>query len=209
MRFKAKENTKNLILDLGGVIIPINPELSFASIATKSGWDLQTVKSFFKQNAIFKTYENGDLSTDEFLKMIEHHLLLSKSDIIDSWNQLLLEIPEKRIQLLKELKRHFNLILLSNTNELHIRAINQQLISRGFRTLDELFHKVYFSYEIKLSKPSTEIYHHVLKELELNPAETVFIDDLKENADGATSTGIFGFHLELPNYQLENLFTNE
>ncbi|MFQ3576293.1 MAG: HAD family phosphatase [Cytophagales bacterium] len=209
MKLKSKKNIKTIILDLGGVIIPINPELSFKSFAQKSGWELETVKTFFKKNLIFKTYENGDITTDEFLQLISHHLVLSNDEIIDSWNKLLLEIPRSRIEFLSELRKNHQLLLISNTNELHINAINQQLQQRELPSLSQIFDKLYYSFEIKLSKPSKEIYEHVLKDLELKPDETVFIDDLKENVEGAEYAGINGLHLNLSIHQLENLFDNE
>ena len=207
MYHKPLSSIKNILFDLGGVIIPINQELTFQSFASKCGWDIENVKVFFKKNDFLKNYENGTLSTEEFLNTIEQHLLLSRHEIIDSWNKLLLEIPHSRIELLKKLKQRYRIYLLSNTNDLHIYAINNQLKTRNLQPLEQIFNKVYYSYKIKYSKPSVDAYQYVLRDAQMNPLETLFLDDSKENTEGAIKAGINSIHIDSTS-NLETLFND-
>jgi putative hydrolase of the HAD superfamily len=111
--------------------------------------------------------------------------------VIDAWNELLFPIPIDRIQRIQELGKKYNLYLLSNTNPIHIKEVNVILKnSTGVSYLEELFLHTYYSYDIGLIKPSESIYEHVLTVSELNPNETLFLDDNYDNIQSALKVGI-------------------
>jgi glucose-1-phosphatase len=192
---------KNLIFDLGGIIINIDFQLTFEAFAKASGKDaLSTVKKF-EEEKIFARFEKGDYSERELRILINKELNISLSDeaINKAWNALLMDIPGERIDMLKELAGSHRLFLLSNTNSIHIDAVNRILYeTRDIENLDLLFEKVYYSYEIKMAKPDVKIYEFVLKENDLNPAETLFIDDNADNIRGAAQAGIKTLHIKYP-----------
>jgi glucose-1-phosphatase len=192
---------KNIIFDLGAVIINIDFQYTFEAFAKLCNTDILTLIKQFRNLRIFERYEVGEFDDEQFRNFIRKELNpeLSDASIDKAWNALLLDIPLKRIELLKKLSKSFRLFLLSNTNNIHIVEVNK-ILHETFRlnNLDLLFEKVYYSYDIRLAKPDVKIYEHVLQENNLIAAETLFIDDNLDNIKGAEKAGLRTLHIVLP-----------
>jgi putative hydrolase of the HAD superfamily len=91
------------------------------------------------------------------------------------------------IQMVKELQPRYNLILLSNGSKINVTNLH-----RDHKDMLALFSKTYFSCELKLSKPDSKIFEHVIEDTKLKPEECVFIDDKQENVDAAKQCGMHG-----------------
>ncbi|HXA01764.1 MAG TPA: HAD family phosphatase [Cytophagaceae bacterium] len=192
---------KNLIFDLGGIIINIDFQLTFEAFAEASGMDVIGMIKKFEDEKIFSRFEKGALTEKELRFLINKELNTSLSDeaFDQAWNALLKDIPPERIEMLKELGRNYRLFLLSNTNSIHIAAVNKILYkTSGIEKLDLLFEKVYYSHEIGMAKPDIKIYEHVLKENGLKASESLFIDDNAENIKGASKAGLKTLHVKFP-----------
>jgi glucose-1-phosphatase len=192
---------KNLIFDLGGIIINIDFQLTFEAFAKASGKDIISTIKKFEDEKIFSRFEKGELTEKELRFFINQQLNTSLSDeaLDQAWSALLQDIPAARIEMLKELGRSHRLFLLSNTNSIHIRAVNNILCKTcGIEKLDLLFEKVYYSYDIKMAKPDVKIYEHVLTQNNLKAAESLFIDDNAENIKGASKAGLKTLHIKFP-----------
>lgn len=199
---------KNLVFDLGGVIINIDMQLTYDAFSRIAGKELDETLRIFKEKAIFEKYELGMLTENEFRGYVRESLGNELSDemIDEAWNALLLDLPAARIEFVKKLRNKYRLFLLSNTNDLHIRQVDEILCEAcGHRSLHELFEKVYFSYEIGLNKPGVAIYHHVAEDQGLNPSETLLIDDTEPNIHGAREAGWHALHVKKPLTILELL----
>src|ERR1700690_340457 len=103
---------KNIIFDLGGVIINLDnrrTEEAFTALGVKN------FRDYFGHGfaaSFFKDYEIGKISDQEFIQSIRQLVGLSQVPdraIIDSWNALLLDFPAERIRLLKELRKTYRL----------------------------------------------------------------------------------------------------
>ena len=95
--------------------------------------------------------------------------------------------------------------MLSNTCEPHISAFENDLyIRHGVKNFDDYFDKVYYSCRMGLRKPDKEIFEFVLKENDLVPEETVFIDDSIQHVKGAGECGINAYLLP-KNMEVGNL----
>jgi glucose-1-phosphatase len=187
------QNIKNIIFDLGGVILDIDfrqMERAFVDLG------INNFNDYFglgKASSFFKDHESGKISDDEFLASIQKLAgdNVQVNEVQQAWNALLISFPPARIEFLKEIRTKYRLFLLSNTNAIHVaafRKIYQDAFNNG--SLDSLFEKVYYSHELGLRKPGKEIYEHVLKENQLTPGETLFIDDALVNVEGARETGM-------------------
>jgi len=196
------KNIKNIIFDLGAVIIDIHVPTSFDAFANLSGKSVEEVVSIFKANELFERHETGHLSDELFRNEIRRLLELphlSDLDIDTAWNALLLEIPPRRIELLQTLAKKYRLFLLSNTNQIHYEVVEQILHqSVGIKTFEELFEKVYLSHRISLRKPNVDIYHYVLNDAGLKAEESLFIDDNEANILSAQTIDIQTIHLIPP-----------
>ncbi len=183
---------KNIVFDFGDVFINLDKEATFKKLA-KLGVDQITDDML----GIAHQYEKGEISTDDFIDFFHEKFKINTSDLVGAWNAILLGFPKHRLQFLKELfsSKKYRLFLLSNTNDLHIKWIQNNWGSELYSEFKNCFEQFYLSHEIHLRKPNTDIYEFVLKENKLNPEETFFIDDTLENTLAAEKLGIKTWNL--------------
>ncbi len=183
---------KNIIFDLGVVIININPDLTANAMKILGFNEFEKSYSLFKQTNIFDRLEKGLIDSDYLRNELGKHSenKISNSDFDKAWNAMLLDFPENRINLLKELGKNYNIYLLSNTNAIHYKKYSQDFIDKYGFEFNDLFVKAYYSFQLEMRKPDVEIFNFALKDSNLIPEETLFIDDLRMNIDSAKSTGL-------------------
>jgi HAD superfamily hydrolase (TIGR01509 family) len=141
------------------------------------------------------------LNDDEFRARLRALLTAKVTDaqLDTAWNAMLLDIPREKYQLLLKLKSSYRVFLLSNTNNIHLQAVNKIVLNdTGHPGLGYYFHRDYYSHLMNMRKPDPEIFQHVLAENNLKAAETYFLDDNVENIDGAKSLGIQTVHITSP-----------
>lgn len=192
-------NIKNLVFDLGGVIINIDFDRTYHALAALAGLSYEDTLALVKKEELFYRFETGRLEEREFLSLVRETFCPQhkEGEIRRAWNALLLDIPSERIDLLRRLRKKYRLYLLSNTNYTHILEVNNILNnSCGIGDLRELFDKVYYSYEVNMVKPDVEIYQFVCEDSKLKPEETVFLDDMLPNLAGASSAGLRTLHVQ-------------
>ncbi|MEO6316875.1 MAG: HAD family phosphatase [Chitinophagaceae bacterium] len=191
---------KNIIFDLGGVIINIDFKKTENAFAELGFGDFKQYITQFHITPFFEEYETGQLDDETFIKGIQKIAghPLSEQQVTEAWNALLLDFPPARIALLEKLKKHYRIFLLSNTNSLHYKMFQEKLFATAGKRLEDLFEKAYFSHTAHLRKPDAAIYQLVLDENKLNPEETLFIDDTESNFSGAHESGIQTFYLKPP-----------
>ena len=186
---------KNIILDFGDVLINLDkPATAMAMV--KYGFTEITPSL----DTLFKDYEKGFLRSSEFINEVSSYFPEASTDyLIKAWNAILLDFPEERLQFLENLSREneYRLFLLSNTNDLHMESVRQQMGMERYLRFKNAFDVFYLSYEIGMRKPDTEIFEFVLEQNNLMAEETFFVDDVKENTDTAASLGINVWNLQV------------
>ena len=192
------DHTDNVIFDLGGVILNIDPFQTVAEMQKLGLGDFDAVYAHLVHTHVLDKLEKGLITQREFLDEIRGKKPLSDEQILKAWNALLLDFPKERIRLLEQLKesKRFRTYLLSNTNAIHYQVYTRMLQDQyGLEGLEALFDKAYFSHELHLRKPDAEIFEHVIRDSGLNPDRTLFIDDSEVNVQAARDLGIHAFHL--------------
>jgi glucose-1-phosphatase len=192
------QSVKNIIFDLGGVIINIEPLNILKDMEPERE---QRFRSGFKrlsEQAVFDNFEIGQLSEKEFRQKVCREI---KEDLSDNefdriWNRLLLDYPAKNIQIIQALKKSHRLFLLSNTNSIHYRAYAPQLEKTHGVSFSDLFEKVWLSHELGCRKPDEKIYNHVLEDANIKAEETLFADDTLSNLQAAEKLHIKTLHVE-------------
>ena len=189
---------KNIIFDLGGVILNIDYGQTANAFKKIGVTNFDEIYSQAKQGQVFDKLETGKLSIEEFSNYMKEFVPSLKSiDIDKAWNAMLLDLPVQRIDLLKELKKGYRLFLLSNTNEIHIKAFRKMIKSSyGEYILDDIFEQQYYSSEIGMRKPNVDCFQYVLDQNGLEPSETLFIDDSMQHVEGARKLKIKAYHLK-------------
>jgi len=196
------KNFKNIIFDLGGVIIDLDFQAAYGAFSTLSGLSLHEVKQRVFSFTEFIEYEKGLTSSQEFRIQIKELFQISVSDeaVDRAWCAMLGRIPLERLALLKRLQGKYRTFALSNTNDIHANKFDSIVEeSLGSAVLFKAhFESVYYSHEMKMRKPDEEIYLAVLNDQGLRPEETLFIDDTLKNVQAAASLGIQTLHLKDP-----------
>jgi len=184
---------KNIIFDLGGVILHIDyllTEKAFIDLGCKN---FGAIYSQASQTTLFDDFETGRIDETAFFYKLKNlgGLDVSYKEIRDAWNAMLIELPEANYRLLQKLKYKYKLFLLSNTNQTHIKAFTK-LVEKvcPIEEFEGLFEKVYYSSRMGLKKPSTSPFLKILLENQLSADETLFIDDSVQHVKGASKTGI-------------------
>ncbi len=191
---------KNIIFDLGGVIMNIDFKKTENAFAELGFADFKQYMTQFHITPFFEDYETGKIDDAAFVKGIQEIAgrPLTEAQIVGAWNALLLDFPPARLQLLEKIKNDYRIFLLSNTNSLHYQAFQQTLEGQIGKKLENIFEKAYYSHTAHLRKPHAAIYQLVLDENQLHPTETLFIDDTASNFSGAEELGIQTLHLKPP-----------
>jgi len=200
------KNSKAIIFDLGAVILNINYQNTIDAF-TKLG--VQNASTFYSkkvQTELFNQIESGEITAEEFLTALQRKTNKATiNQVRDSWNALLLDMPNDRLELIKALKSKYRIYLLSNTNSIHIDAFKKQLGIVKWQEFSDLFDKMYLSHEVGMRKPNAEIFEHILAEQKLKAEEVFFIDDSPQHIEGAKKIGIQSHHL-LDNEEITTLF---
>ncbi len=189
------KSIRNIIFDLGGVILNLNyhnTEEAFINLGISNFNELFTQ---YHANNFFMDFEKGKITPAIFIQELKNYAPgLSEEDIITAWNAMLLDFPPGRMAFLLKLKNRYRTFVLSNTNAIHHQAF-QKIDLNAPGALENFFEKVYYSHELGYRKPDVEIFEHVLRENNLQAAETLFIDDSQANVEGARLANIKAIYL--------------
>lgn len=179
---------KNIVFDLGGVLLNLDFEKSFAAFEALGVSDFQEHFRQTHSNPLFAKLETGYITPPDFYAAFRHETGIAASDeeIASAWNSMLLDFREESVAYLASLKGSYRLFLLSNTNQIHLEAFRQTYHRQfGVTNFDDHFEKAWYSHEMGLRKPGVEIYHELTRLHSLQPQETLFIDDTLPNIEGA------------------------
>lgn len=191
---------KNLILDMGGVILDVNYETIFTSFEAKGVKGLDTFFTQQKQLPIIDDFEVGKITPQEFRDGVRDlvKINLSDKDIDEVWNSMVFDPRKEDILMLQQLKDKYDgLYLFSNTNEIHVEYVKDLFMkTMGFDIFSTIFTKVYFSNEIHERKPNVSSFDCVVKDAGINKGESLFIDDTIQNIEGAKLSGLHALLLE-------------
>ena len=205
---KHNPSIKNLIFDLGGVILDLSVDQTMEQFSALSGLDKQRVNDLYTSTPGFEEYEKGLMNDKDFRDFVRDVFSVQSSDeeIDKCWTAMLLGLPIRKLNLLQSLKKNFSVYLLSNTNNIHINYINQIMlpgITHPGNSLDSYFHRAYYSHIMKKRKPNADIFEQVLNENSLLAHETLFLDDNLPNIEGAKQLGIQTVHVVSPDLILD------
>jgi putative hydrolase of the HAD superfamily len=192
---------KNIIFDLGGVLLPIDYDATPRAFWELGVPDFQTFYAQNRQNELFDAYETGKISEDDFFSELRSFVgTYSNAELLKCWNAMLGELPDAIPKLLQNCRNHYSIYLLSNTNHSHIEAFQLSLKGKFTETtFNDFFEKAYYSYRIGLRKPDTEVFDYVIQDAGLLPDETLFIEDTLKNVEGARQAGIPTLYLDIKN----------
>lgn len=187
---------RNIIFDLGGVIITLAPEEGVRRFKEIGLEDADRWLDAYTQGGIFGQLEEGQIDAETFRR--EFSRLAGKDVSYDkcryAWLGYAKDVPQRNLDVLKKLRGEgYRLILLSNTNPYMMSWVRSNEFDGHGHGIDYYFDAVYLSYELKVMKPSNDFFHRVLLAEHIVPAETLFVDDGPRNVAAASQMGIRTF----------------
>lgn len=198
---------QNIIFDLGGVLLNIDYKATEQAFVQLGIQDFHTLFNQFHANELFSQLETGTVAEERFFERLQESsgLQLKREDMLKAWNAMLLDFRDGSIAFLRSIRNRYGVYLLSNTNELHLQAFQLSFRQQyPESSLDDLFDAAYYSHRIGLRKPHKEAFEWVLRQHQLVPEQTLFIDDSLPNIEAAAQLQIQTVHL-LPGMTVEAL----
>ena len=199
---------KNIIFDYGNVIFEINFKLVQHSLQQLGINDIEGFFAHKTHNSLFDDFETASISPIQFregIRTAANNSNLSDQEIDKAWNSLLIGVSGNNHEVLMAVKNKYRTFLLSNNNEIHYNWIIEYLKSTfEIENYDTFFEKAYFSQHMRLRKPNVNIFEQVIKENNLNPEETLFIDDSPQHIAGAKKAGLETLLMDVHPSELEN-----
>lgn len=187
MKQETEFMIKNIIFDMGGVLIDYNPEKTLYGMFDKETADL-LLRVIFR-NPLWSDKDRGIILPAEIMEKVRGEIpaeiFEQVSSMVDNFYPYMppFERMESFVRELKE--KGFGIYLLSNASyDFHDRR-------EGIPALS-MFDGVIISADHKLLKPEKEIYEKLYETFGLNPSECFFIDDVAANIEGAAATGMQG-----------------
>ncbi len=181
-----------IIFDLGGVLYDISHERTRSALTALSTTPDDIVFSLNSQNEVFNQFEVGQTNASQFRQELRsfYQIKASDTEIDAAWNAMLIGLFPDTISIIQSLKQRYRVALLSNINEIHYAAIEDECMPL-FLEMNDCF----LSYAIGLRKPDLEIYQYALEAMNACPETTLFIDDAPQNIAAAKSLEIQTYHV--------------
>ena len=199
---------KNLLFDLGGVIMDIKRERCVDALTRIGVENANEMLGLYVQSGDFMNLENGSITADEFRDSIRASIKngnsVSNDEIDQALNAFLLGIPLHRLVALRKLRQNYKIYLLSNTNPIMFYSeIARQFRQEGLEMADYFDGQV-VSFIARSNKPERKIFEYTISHLGITPGETLFLDDSQHNLDAASQLG-FATALVPPGEEFEDI----
>jgi HAD hydrolase, family IA, variant 3 len=187
---------KRIAFDFGGVIIRQNQQQAVERFKQIGLLDAEERLGAYTQQGIFGELEEGKITAEDFRWQLS--LLIGRAVTIEdcsyAWRGYCDGLPQRNLEALQRLRREgYGLSILSNTNPFMMGwALSKDFDGNG-NSLADYVDALYLSYQMKVMKPSAEIFHRVLEAEDVRPEELLFVDDSSHNISAAQELGIATF----------------
>ena len=180
---------KNIVFDMGNVILRFDPDYFLDRLNIKSSKDRELLKNKVFRSVEWVMLDRGTLVEAEAEKKIMQRLPTRLHEaahkLIFEWDEPLLPV-EGMTELVKALKKNgYSIYLLSNAS---VRQPDYWKRAEASKYFDGTL----ISASVHQIKPNPEIYHLFFEKFNLKPEECVFIDDVPGNIEGAIRAGMNG-----------------
>lgn len=182
---------KNLLFDLGGVIMDIEKARCVRAFEELGLPDAPSYFGDYVQKGPFAAIESGAISAPEFRDIMRRAIgrPVTDAQIDAAFTRFLIGIPVQRLAALRGLRERYGIYLLSNTNPIMWDGyIAEQFCQEGL-TRPDYFQGMVTSFEAKCMKPDAAIFDYTARNLHIRPEETLFLDDSAANCEAARALG--------------------
>lgn len=204
---------KNIIFDLGGVLLDIVPEATLDALRNLGVGEHLLTDGLNVRNELLQGLECGSVSPEEMYCTVAELMGVVCSPAVRerikaAWCAMLGEAAIEKFRYLRDLrKRGYKVFLLSNTNAVHWEVIEERLKALEERPIEDYFDGVYLSFKMHACKPEIAIFEQLLATEGINADDCLFLDDSRDNCAAASSLGIAAHVMErnaaLPQWLIE------
>jgi epoxide hydrolase-like predicted phosphatase len=190
-----------VIFDLGGVLVRTEDRTLRTQLAERLGLTYNELSALIFDSPSAHQATKGEITAAEHWEAIQEALSVPQDEIIKVkqgfWGGDRLD--ENLVNYLRDLRPQYKTALLSNAWD----DLRQML--EGEWKIDDAFDEIIISAEVGLAKPDPRIYQRVIADLDVVPAEAVFVDDFPENVAGASLQGLHAIHFNDSDQALRDL----
>ena len=188
---------RNIVFDFGGVLIDADLESVLRAFREMGVDNISEYLNLYRQNGLFLDLEDGTKNKEEFNEALRAMTGRNIPDeaIASAWLAIVERVDPNKLLYLEELRKKYRLYLLSNINPHVFEWAETPAFSELGQPIHHYFDKMFASYQLKMTKPSREIFEHVLRTAGIKAEETLFVDDGAKNVATAES---MGFHVYQP-----------
>lgn len=183
---------KNIIFDLGGVIMTIDQNEALRRFKELGVADIESRLDPYTQTGIFGDVEEGKITAEEFRVALSRIVgrTLSFDECKYGWLGYRKEVPQRNLDVLKRLRGNgYRLILLSNTNPFMMSWALTKDFDGGNGSLEDYFDALYLSFRLGVMKPNLRFFQTVTDNEHIQPEESLFVDDGPRNVEAARRLG--------------------
>lgn len=183
----------HVVFDLGGVVFRLDKMVAIKRFQEIGVANVEQFLDDYAQKGIFGDLEAGTLTAeqyrDELSRIVGKQLTMEQLEY--AWTGYAAELYQRTFDALLRLRREgFPVALLSNTNPFMMRWARSSAFDGNGHGLDYYFNRLYLSYEMRMMKPSPEIFLAMIEGEQTTPDNILFIDDSARNCQAAAALGI-------------------
>lgn len=190
---------KNLLFDLGGVIIDIRRQQCIDSFTRLGMGRVAELLDDYAQRGPAQAIEEGKIDPAQFCHELRQYTGVNADDdsIRRAFASFVVGLPPRRLHELRRLQADYNTLYLSNTNPIMWELANGPLLGQEGHPIDYYFNLGGVkSYEAGVTKPDPKIFEILQQQTGIRPDETLFYDDSINNCRVAQSLGFHTIHVE-------------
>ena len=184
---------RTVIFDLGGVIITLDPQQAIDRFKALGLADAEQRLDSYTQSGIFGDLEHGLISDEDFRRELSTLVgrEVTHEECAYAWQGYAKEVPERNLKVLQRLREEgYRVLLLSNTNPYMMEWVESPAFDGKGHPVSHYFDHCYLSYQMKLMKPSVDIFRAVLRNEKTFASECLFVDDGARNVATASQLGM-------------------
>ncbi len=190
---------KNIIFDLGGVVIDLRRENAVKALTSLGITDADALLGEYEQKGPFLLLEKGLLTTADFYDDMLPRCNAGTDCVAirDAFEKFLVALPVERLRAIAALRRKgFRVFVLSNTNPLMYNHWIDAAFREDGRSINDYFDGIVTSFQERTCKPDPEIFRRVIERYSLDPADTLMLDDSAANCESARSVGLHAIRID-------------
>ncbi len=205
--FIEMKNIKTIIFDMGGVLLDLHMENCLKAFADIGFPEFSKYIDPYAQQGFFLLLEQGKITGEEFCDEIRRlsGKPITNADIIHALEQFAESIPAYKLTMLLELRKKYQVFMLSNCNDITIDYLKKTEFAKQGLSIDDYFDRLYLSYKMGCTKPDPLIFQKLIADSGIRPEETLFLDDGPKNILTANELG-FKTYLVKPQEDFRHLF---